>query len=295
MTFFQEVKKSIFNPSFYRELMLRPMSRSFKYFFLFILFVALFQTAAFSLKFLPQLKPFFTRVSTRVMEYYPNNLEIRIRNGEVSSNVEEPYAIRMPNSIPEEGDLRRFENLLIIDTENDFSLERFENYSTACWLTRESLACTKDDGVNITSLRGVSDVTIDKESVSALVGRIEPLLKFIYPVFIIGTFIASFSALSLRLVYLLFGALLILIVAKIKRINLGYKKSYQLGLYLMTLPILATTVWSWILWMSGRSVEAPFLFSIILIISAAINLRALPPAVPVVTELQKPPTTSPQQ
>jgi hypothetical protein len=69
-----------------------------------------------------------------------------------------------------------------------------------------------------------------------------------------------------KMVYLFFGALLIWIVTKVKNIDISYGKSYQLGLHLIALPTII-----WLIPLGDWKFR--FLFSIVVVVLAAINLK----------------------
>jgi hypothetical protein len=73
----------------------------------------------------------------------------------------------------------------------------------------------------------------------------------------------------IMLVYLLFGALLVWLTAKIKGVKISYGKSYQIGMHLMTSVIIITNIFNII----PTRFIIPFLFTILLILSAVLNLR----------------------
>ena len=75
--------------------------------------------------------------------------------------------------------------------------------------------------------------------------------------------------LYVKMIYLLFGALLIWLVAKIKGLKIGYKKSYKAGMQLMTADIIIISILGAI----SPKLTFTFFFSILLVISAVLNLN----------------------
>ena len=101
------------------------------------------------------------------------------------------------------------------------------------------------------------------------IDTLKPYFAILYPFMFVGIYIAGYAMVMLKMVYLLFGALLIWLVAKIKGIKLGYRKSYIVGMQLVTGAIIITSVLSLI----STKLTFPFFFSILLIALAFLNLK----------------------
>ena len=74
---------------------------------------------------------------------------------------------------------------------------------------------------------------------------------------------------ALNLVYLFIFALLVWALVRMRDADIGYKKSYQLGIHLMTLPLIITTL----LWLFIPIMDVSYLFTVIAIVVAAANLK----------------------
>jgi len=275
MEFLKNIKNSIYNPEYYGNVLNKPFSYSLKYFLLFSFIIALLLTVHSSFSALPKIKSFLDIAGKKAVQYYPDELQITIKDGKASTNVNEPYFIKTPEDIK----INNIENLVVIDTKNVFSVAEFENYKTLLLLTNDSLIYREQNNnkMTIQSLSQIPNYTLNKQVLLSLFNKISPYLKSAYPLFIIAMLLFFFSVLTFRLLYLLFAALLIWIIAKIKKIDIGYSKSYQLGLHLMTLAIIITQLMFLIL----PRVHIPFLFTIITLLMAIINLKAV--SQPVVT------------
>jgi hypothetical protein len=214
------------------------------------------------------------------LDYYPQELEITIKNGKVSTNVQEPYYIKIPtewkNNAPDNleingqptSQLADIDNLLVIDTKNPFSLEKLYAYRTVALLTSDSVVYISDNKIEIQPLKNISDFRINKSQLVYLAGTIKPFTKFVYPVVCLGIFVGQALLLLFKFVYLLVAALLIWLVVAIKKINLGYKKSYQLGLHLITLGVILEPI----IYLLGIS-TFPFAFTILLLLLALLNIK----------------------
>jgi len=277
----------------------KPFSYSLKYFLALTGLLALIATILFSFETLPGIIDFVSGLESKVLGYYPSELEITIKNGKVTTNVEEPYFIKMPEEFksasndsenkpaetapnPEE-----MENLLVIDTKSPLTVDLFKSYKTAALLGHDSLIYYKDSGVvNVQSLSKASDVVINKTQVSSVLSEFMPYIKalpiILVPIVFIGVLIGSILG---YLVYLIFGALIIWILAMIKNKKLSYSKAYQIGLHAITLGVILESV----VFRFYPNLEYPFLFTIIMLAVVWINLKLFFTA----SEVPVPPITPP--
>jgi hypothetical protein len=277
MEFLKNIQRSIYDPEFYRALLAKPFSYSLKYFALFSLLIALVATIYLSLSVLPKINDFLENVSPTVLNYFPDDLEVTIKGGLASTNAPEPYFLEMPFGVPEDIEMRpdvhgyEIENLLVIDTRSDEStLKEFKSYNTVILLNRKTLMYYDDNQVAIQSLAEVPDFKLDREVVFSLLAKVVPYFRLVGPLFVVFVFGGYFSYVFIgRMFYLIFAALLVWIIAKLKKINIGYQKSYQLGLHLLTASLLYQIIFGLILGIS----ESSLLFIGLFVVLTAINLR----------------------
>ena len=277
MEFFKNIQRSIYSPEFYRGLLVKPFSYSFKYFILFSLLIALVATIYLSFSLWPKVSGFLENISPAVLDYFPDELEIVIKDGVASTNVPEPYFLEIPFEVPEDIEIRPdihghgIENLLVIDTRSDeATLEEFKSYNTIMLLNRKTLMHYDEDQVAVQSLAEMPDFELNKGVISSLLTKIVPYFRLVGPFFIIFVFVGYFAFVVVgRMFYLLFAALLIWIIAKVKKVNIGYKKAYQLGLHLLTASILYQVIFGLILNISSSSLLVIGLLAILTVV----NLR----------------------
>lgn len=286
MNIFIKIKNSFYNPKYYSEIAEKPFSYFSKYYLTFALLFALVFTIVITAGFIPLMIMVYEKVP-QVANYFPQELSLNIKNGKVTTNVKEPYFIKIPadlkNSIGKlnSGDtnpngnsikasMDNLENIVVIDTKNKFDIDTFKSDKTFILLNSDTIAyMNRDNQISINSLSLVKDFSLDRSKVSDFINKAKPYLNVIYPIVFIGAFILGFIFILVKMVYLFFGALLIWLVAKIKGLKIGYKKSYKLGLMLMTPAIIITSI----LGLISAKLAVPFLFSLLLIIIAALNLN----------------------
>lgn len=283
MKLFENIKSSIYNPAYYSELLAKPFSYSFKYFLSLTALLALVGTIFISFSVLPEMNAFINNANSKVLQYYPDNLEITAKGGKISTNVPEPYFIKMPaefksgqktepefrKSVP----IEEMDNLLVIDTKSPLTIELFKDYKTAALLGRDSLVFYKENGaVNIQPLDEMPDGVMTKAKFSSLLSGLMPYLKVLPYVLVPIVFIALFIGLNIGyLIYLIFGAFVIWIASKIKKADISYGKSYQLGIHAITLGLILESTVFWFY----PNLDFSFLFTILMLVIFWINFKPL--------------------
>lgn len=289
-TFFYSLKNTFTSLDYYADILKAPFGFSLKFFYFFFFLFSLVATAWITVRSLLPLNNLIAFLPEKLVAVYPEELEITLENGKVSTNIQEPYCLPISSvekifENTEEGmgvlgiETEKIECLLVIDTAG--SIEDFYQYKTYALLTEKHLSYINDKDKStfetvsfegMEGLEGMKAIKIDQALVEKWVGYITPYLKYILPVLVGGTFIfflLSFPA--TRLFYNLFLALVLLIVGRIVSYPLSYGKSYQVGLHLV---VISTVLFS-IVSLLGLSLQIPFLQTIILGILGAIILSKL--------------------
>ncbi len=244
-TFFYVLKKSFTSASYYKDVIKAPFGFSLKYFLFFSFLLSLIVTVVISLLILVPLNQFLKRFPKILVKVYPAELEIKINNGMVSTNVQEPYVIpleRVSSTLDQLKDVKgvssdKMQNILVIDT--NASVEDLQKYHTYALLTKQYLSYYKDDGrIETFSLKKIDNLTINKSLVTNLINKLVPFLNylalFLIPLIFFGTF--AFFTLG-QFIYLLFTALLLFIVGKLISYKISYWKAFQIDLHLATIVI----------------------------------------------------------
>lgn len=269
MEFLKNIKNSIYNPNFYNELLSKPFSYSLKYYFKLLTIISLVAAVFLSAFFIPAIKQVFQTSLNKIVESYPQGLEITVKDGKVSTNVPEPFFVKMPAQWKNTGDkVLENENLIVIDTKNSISVERFTSYKTMMLLTADSFIYMNEGKIVLQPISDVKNFKLDKNQVVSFIDKVKPFEKFIYPAVPFIIFIMQGFMLLSKFIYLILGALLIWLVAKYNQINIGYKKSYQLGLHLITLGIILEPI----LFIFKLNVF-PFFFTLLLFLLTLINIK----------------------
>lgn len=277
MQLLENIKSSIYNPAYYSEILNKPFSYSLRYFLSLMVLFAVIATIVFSFSILPKVNKFVNEGVPKILNYYPDNLEVAVKAGKVSTNVPEPYFIKLPAEFKDGNQgtgtrpaAKDMENLLVIDTKTPITIDLFNSYKTAAVLGYDSFAYDDNGAIKIQSLDQSLNGVVTKAKFSDMLNKVMPYLKILSFVLLPIVFIFSFMGFALGyLLYLIFGALVIWIMAKVMKKDLGYGKSYQLGLHAITLGvILEATVF-----LFYPNLGISFLFTFLMLMIFWVNLK----------------------
>jgi len=266
-TFFYVLARSFTSPSYYADVVKTSFWFSFKFFYFYFFLYSVAGTDFFS---------------KNIDTLYPQELVVKIQNGEVSTNVSEPYIISLFDFKRIFDEMRvlgaktpDLVNLLVIDTKA--SVDDFTRLQTYALLTKDKFIVYDDKGgYRVYPLTDVSNVVIDKDLAMQITSAVKPFFKWVTPLAIIGIFILLFAFIpSEVMTYLIFGAFVLWIAGKML--------SYQIGLHLSLIP---TTVFG-LISLFGGNVSFPFLRTIILTIMGIIVLLEMKKKEPI-TSTPKP-------
>jgi hypothetical protein len=252
--FFQTLYKSIYSPELYKGIFERSFASSIGYFVTLCLVLALVNTVWISVELLPDVKDFGQNFFQKVESSYPDDLILDIKDSKVTSN--KPGATYIAD---------RF---IVIDTDNSFTLDKYKEYDAVVWITKDGLATRDGNGkIEIVGFEEFGDMRIDKAYVTSMADKILPFVTiFTYSLPVLVYFV-MFLFHALSLVYLFFGALVVWLICGLMKVESGYKKSYQIALHAMTLPLILNAL--------GWAPVIPFFTTILLAVVAWINLRKI--------------------
>ena len=199
---------------------------------------------------------------------YPKELELRISNGKLYTNVVEPYFIKFPKVF---GNMDG-KHLAVIDTKG--VADNYPKYNALILATRQALVYPdKQQGDALsTKMYYFSDfkrsLYIDHSLYSKVIQSADPFIKklpelidtFVVIGLILFPFFGGLFWLLGTLFALSFLTLLVWLMEKILKTPYGYKTLFRLGMHGITWPIL----FSFMLNITNQSV--PYLYNLIFIV-----------------------------
>lgn len=273
MKFIETIHSSIYDPEFYESLKHKSFSFSVAYFLKLALIASFIFGVYTAVTIAPKVVDSINSYGLRALALYPDNLEVKIIDGIVSTNVSEPFVIPLPDEYKKSQSVEETSlgliNLLVIDTKKDFNRKIFNDYKTYTLVTKDSVIYREGGNrITIESLNKIPNITLNKQFVSSIITKIlsysRSLEMFLPLIFFIGFFIAFLF----HFIYFFIAGLLVWIIAKIKKIDLTYKKSYQISIHAMTLGVIISLVFNFL-----SIYLFPYCLTIILGIVAWVNLK----------------------
>lgn len=254
---FKTIQNSIYSPSFYASIPKKSFKQSIRYFLILILLLSAIHLITLINPSLIETPRQLQGFVQNVINCYPKDLEIKITNGQASTNSDEPYFI---SNCPT---LARNQNLVVIDTQTPFSSTKFDEYKVAIWLTKDAVVYRKNKyETSSSSLIRVKDLKLNKAVLNSYRDMLSPWLKLIGPALLLLVFVGIYLGYIFRLIYLFFIALIIWGFGKVFKKPLTYGQAYKVGLYAITLglivelPVSLTSRWS-------QFYEFPFIVTIL--------------------------------
>ncbi|SRR6266481_6807316 len=275
MKTFDDIKRSLYSPEYYSHVLTRPFWSSVKTFYITVIWLALAITILVSLVLVPAVNSFVTTIGPKVVNYYPDGLTIAVSQGKASSSVQgmEPYKLPIPaefkNTLSGSKDIPAdTENLIVIDTKDQFDMAAFRSLKTFLILNRDTIAISGSNGkVTVQPLGNAPEIMITKASLVSFMAKANQSLKFLPLAVVFMLFLGLILFMSNKLLALVLAALGIWAIFKIKKLNIGYKKSYQVGLHAATAGLILDYLFFFLL----PGVQIPFFFTMVTLLVVWFN------------------------
>ena len=245
-TFFYSFRRSLADPEYYSHILKTPFSFSFKYIF-FLVFLFIFArafTVSLSLiNFIPKLPQYVSQGKQIVKEFYPHELVLTFRDGALRTNVDEPYTIPFPKSLNVQDT-----SFAVIDTKS--SIDNMKNYKTVLYVTKDAVAYPDNNADSGYKVRFFSDfrgyTVINRASYDRVINQLLPYFDYAPHLFIglsffvllFLTVFGTFVYLPILLIQLLVLSVIIYLISKGMKKNLGYWEIYRLSLHGVTFSVL---------------------------------------------------------
>lgn len=259
-TFFHDFLGSLFpQPPYYHKLLRTPFSVSVKYFLVLVLLVNFVFFAVSGLMVKNGRFVTFKRLTTALADF-PDNLSIHMENGMLTTSYDHPYFIWTKND----------ENKMLLGVIDENALpDKIQEYPTDVLLTRQALVIKQAEQPEVIPY-GSATFTVNKQTVASFLNVIETVRPVLY--LLIGLFVFVLFPLftfGAGLLYLAFLSLICFLIFKLYTKRHTYKKTLQLSLHAVTVPIIVKHG----LFLSGYDVER--LGILFMLLSAVFILGAL--------------------
>lgn len=252
--------KSLTKPNYYKDIKEAKLSFSLKYLFILFLLTSLIVAVGVSVRMLgliPESPKFIESTKSFILETYPDELELTLKEGKITTNVKEPYFIDLAED--KKVVIAPFEHLIAIDTKADS--EEIKNLNSLLLITDDNLVVWEGSGSAAFRTFSLSDalskmpngVSMDKTLFTSILETFAPYVIKTLPkiiiaisllIFIFYPLIAGSLGFLFRLIFLLPASLILFIFVKLLKKNLSFAKTYQMSLHGATVPTVISFVFS---------------------------------------------------
>lgn len=225
--FFEAFKSSFYSPEFYKKISERSFKSTFGYFFLFILLLTIIRAVSLYNPLVNEAPKALKKSVEELVNCYPNNLDVNISKGEASTSAKQPYFLSCDKSKPASQSA-----FLVIDTNTPFPKEKFDEYKTPMYLTKNAFVAKKNDlETNTYSLEKVRDLKINKNEINNVYQKALSYFIYIGPGLLSVVSIFIYIGYISRLLYLLVFTLLIFLISNYMKRNFSYLQIYKISIF----------------------------------------------------------------
>jgi hypothetical protein len=245
--------KSLTKPFYYKDIIDAKFSFSLKYIFsLFLLvsFILGLSKAVGTLGYVSQIPKFVETTKSFMVETYPKELKLTLKENKITTNVKEPYFIDLSQN--NKAAIAPFAHFIAINTKG--SSEEVKNLDSLFLLTADNLVVsegTASGSYRVVSLASTlskipNGVSMDKTLFTGILDKFTPYVLKVLPRIVIGIsllilifypLIRGTFGFIFQAVFLLPAALVLFIGVKILKKNISFAKTYQMSLHGVTIPV----------------------------------------------------------
>lgn len=232
--FFYIFYNSLTSTKYYKDILETNFSFSIKYLAMLAFLATVISAGVVGVRDAPEIKKFAFEQKNNLINVYPEDLEITVKDNKWDINKPQPYTIQTPENWLN-GDTSLPKNLIIFDQKG--TINDFETRNTFVLINEKNLIVRGEDKYDVRPLNDLPNGTLTKNIFSDTVNQFDNFIKYI-PAFVIGitAIFMYFYYFIFRLVYLLVVALMLLIVNIFIKPDIEFRHLYRIGLHSMTLP-----------------------------------------------------------
>ncbi|HSW96910.1 MAG TPA: DUF1189 family protein [Candidatus Saccharimonadales bacterium] len=232
MDFLENIKNSVYNPNFYRNIPKESFNSALKYYLLLCLLVTFFRLVFLSFPIATSINMAVKTGTQGLLETYPANLEITIHKGQLAINQPQPYILPLCSQTDHCVDI-------VIDTKKPDVDNYLKQKNLFMLLTKDTVYIkSSEENTRVSSLSRIRDLTLNKSVIMDFIRHISPWTKFFIPLAILFIGVILYIGFLFKLIYLLILAVILWLLAKKFAPGLSYGQSYKVSLHVVTLGIL---------------------------------------------------------
>lgn len=175
------------------------------------------------------------QVVNELEDIYPEDLVITIKDGTLSTNKNVDITIKMLESLSQSSPLPKY--LIVFDS--DGTINDFEKYDTVALVNEKNILINDNGKIETYPISNFPNGTLDKTKYSTQINELRGLVQYLPILVTLAVFVGLLLVnIIYRLVYIFVIATALFIIGKSSKSTLKFSKFYQIGLHLVTLPML---------------------------------------------------------
>lgn len=257
-TWWHVFSQSIFNKEYYSHLQDVPLSFSIKFISVFFMLYMLFWAGVASIAlstWVPKLQKALPGWEKSIIATYPDNARFTVKNGELSTNMKQPFVVAMSKDVQAERDSEAFDraNILVID-QHATSADYHEKDTIILVTNKEVVVPASrapESGYEVFPLssfveKNAAPFTITQSNFRAFIQSageyIDTHIWAFYPWFAVAVAfgmvtLGSVGLILYHLMLFFFLGFLVYLIAKLSR-AMTYRRSYQFAIHAFVAPFL---------------------------------------------------------
>jgi hypothetical protein len=240
--FFTDVKNTFYNKDLYANVEKIGLAHPFWLFFKLSMISAVIVVLAL----LPTALGFVKDASTFTSrDYFPSELELTIKDGKATTNLtSEPYYVGN-EILHEEYRFAESENLILINTKENLTLEDVSEENVFLIVSRSSFIFKDKDELRVMPYASIfeEEVVINKTNTEAFVNAIvDKLYIALTLISIFGVVFLTISNLFVWLAITLVLSLIAVVISKTRNLGLNYGGIYKISMYACVPAIIFDTL-----------------------------------------------------
>lgn len=243
-TFAYAFYKSLISINYYKDVLRANPKFSLKYFFVLITLLITLSSLISAVRNAPKLQGQIQKTVNELVRLFPQELEIKIENGTLTTNSPIPIILPMDSKSRSQPNMN-YDNLLIIDT--DGTVEEFESYSTLMMVNSKNIL-TRDANNQLQTypLTNLPNMLLNRDNITEkanafldVVSSTPTVIGFLFLIYLV---VFTMYHLVWRGVYLLLFAGLLAFIGRLMKHHMLYGRYVQIAIHTITLPFLVELI-----------------------------------------------------
>ncbi len=179
-------------------------------------------------------------ISSFVNTNFPSDLVVTVKDGKMKTNTNQPFFVK-DSSSPKSAYSK--ENAFVILPDEIVDTFLLSKYSTMAAMAKDGFVIEKNQGQEIRIIKyDTMSFVASRETVLKILNKIIPFFIVFFAIGIIPLMMFIFIfVITMHLIWLFFAALLIWGFLRLKKLNISYKQSYKIGMYII-IPLLVSEI-----------------------------------------------------